>query len=167
MSSGGICCDLMSWYPRAKEASGNTLGTSVSLCLHPGVWDRMPIAEPLQARFGLSIWGKGTLPIFYFEDYIGNEFLQDKIREKHVKRLCSFWKWLITPVAPSNPLSPPNHHTKTLKQDLYGARVSRALGLMLALVAGEREWLQCFLPLWRILGKLTPCEITHWPGPGC
>ena len=47
----------------------------------------MRIAEPLGARFGLSIWKTGTLPIFNFEDYIKNAFLQYKI-EKSVSS-CS------------------------------------------------------------------------------
>ena len=57
--------------------------------------------------------------------------------------------------APAKPFFPPNHHTKTLKQNLPWARVSRILGLMSALAAWAREWLHCFLPLWRILDKLS------------
>lgn len=151
MSSGGTFYDLMSWYPRVKDAFGNTSGTSVSFFAStPGTGTGHQLLRLLGPDWPIHLENRHP-PHFQFW-WLNQECISSvQDREKNFKLL---WSSLEVADYSSFSVHPSPHSTVTWRHWLGKSFQDCGADVLSALAAGLIT-LSSFLPLWKIPDKLS------------
>lgn len=163
MSSGGTFYDRMSWYPRVKDAFGNTSGTSVSFFAStPGTGKGHQLLRLLGPDLTYPLGKQAPSPLSILMIISGMRLFSIRQRKEfQVALVISGSDWLFQFLHP--PLSSLNCHRKTL----IGQEFSRLWGWCLICLSSRSD--HTFLlssSLEDPRQTLTVGDVTHWPDPG-